>query len=184
MANAVFDGTSAVMLSGETAMGKYPIEAVCAMAKIATRAEADAYELKNQNEKRYIDTRDIATDAVCDAACRAARDLDAKAIIAVTKSGSTARKISKYRPNCPIVAATYSEKTYHQLALSWGVTPVLALFQDNATDLIRHGIDCAKQFDIVENGDIVVVTAGVPVDMQGRTNLIKIETVGSSTVGM
>ncbi|HOO28630.1 MAG TPA: pyruvate kinase alpha/beta domain-containing protein, partial [Lachnospiraceae bacterium] len=102
----------------------------------------------------------------------------------VTKSGRTARSISKYRPLSPIVAATYAEKTFHQLSLSWGVTPVLALFQNTATDLIRHGIDCAKQLDIVQNGDTVVVTAGVPVDTQGNTNLIKIEIVGSSAVGI
>ncbi len=110
--------------------------------------------------------------------------MHAKAIIAITKSGRTARSISKYRPQSPIIAATYSEKTFHQLALSWGVTPVLALFQNTANDLLRHGIDCAKKLDMVEDGDKVVVTVGVPVDTQGNTNLIKVEVVGSSSVGI
>ena len=185
VANAVFDGTSAVMLSGETAMGNYPELAVKAMAKIANQAEHDMFEMKIYKDNRYeMDPGDLTTDAICDAACRAARDLHAKAIIAVTKSGRTARRISKFRPQSPIIAATYSEKTFHQLALSWGVTPVLALFQNTATDLIRHGIDCAKQLDMVGEGDTVVVTAGVPVDTQGNTNLIKVETVGSSTIGI
>ncbi len=185
VANAVFDGTSAVMLSGETAMGKYPIQAVQAMAKIANQAEHDMFDMKLYADKRYeIDINATTPDAICDAACRAARDLHAKAIIAITRSGRTARIISKYRPQSPIIAATYSEKTFHQLALSWGVTPVLALFQNTANDLLRHGIDCAKKLDMVEDGDKVVVTAGVPVDTQGYTNLIKVEVVGSSSVGI
>ncbi|MFT3983228.1 MAG: pyruvate kinase [Lachnospiraceae bacterium] len=185
VANAVFDGTSAVMLSGETAMGKYPIQAVRAMAKIANQAEHDMFDMKLYADKRYeIDINATTPDAICDAACRAARDLHAKAIIAITRSGRTARIISKYRPQSPIIAATYSEKTFHQLALSWGVTPVLALFQNTANDLLRHGIDCAKKLDMVEDGDKVVVTAGVPVDTQGYTNLIKVEVVGSSSVGI
>lgn len=185
VANAVFDGTSAVMLSGETAMGKYPVQAVCAMAKIANQAEHDMFDMKLYADKRYeIDINGTTPDAICDAACRAARDLHAKAIIAITKSGRTARSISKYRPQSPIIAATYSEKTFHQLALSWGVTPVLALFQNTANDLLRHGIDCAKKLDMVEDGDKVVVTVGVPVDTQGNTNLIKVEVVGSSSVGI
>lgn len=185
VANAVFDGTSAVMLSGETAMGKYPIQAVRAMAKIANQAEHDMFDMKLYADKRYeIDINATTPDAICDAACRAARDLHAKAIIAITKSGRTARIISKYRPQSPIIAATYSEKTFHQLALSWGVTPVLALFQNTANDLLRHGIDCAKKLDMVEDGDKVVVTVGVPVDTQGNTNLIKVEVVGSSSVGI
>lgn len=185
VANAVFDGTSAVMLSGETAMGKYPVQAVCAMAKIANQAEHDMFEMKLYSDKRYeIDSNETTPDAICDAACRAARDLHAKAIVAITKSGRTARIISKYRPQSPIIAATYSEKTFHQLALSWGVTPVLALFQNTANDLLRHGIDCAKKLDMVEDGDKVVVTVGVPVDTQGNTNLIKVEVVGSSSVGI
>ncbi len=185
VANAVFDGTSAVMLSGETAMGKYPVQAVRAMAKIANQAEHDMFDMKLYADKRYeIDINETTPDAICDAACRAARDLHAKAIIAITKSGRTARIISKYRPQSPIIAATYSEKTFHQLALSWGVTPVLALFQNTANDLLRHGIDCAKKLDMVEDGDKVVVTVGVPVDTQGNTNLIKVEVVGSSSVGI
>lgn len=179
VANAVFDGTSAVMLSGETAAGKYPIEAVKAMAKIAEQAEKDKFEIYSEEYsklKLYIDNSDT-TSAVCDAACTTARDINAKAIISVTKSGQTARRMSKFRPEVPIVAATPSEKTYHQLALSWGVYPVLALYQSSYENLIQHAVDCAKQIDVVKGGDIVVIAAGIPLDTTGSTNMLKIEVV-------
>lgn len=179
VANAVFDGTSAVMLSGETAAGKYPVEAVKAMAKIAEQAEKDKFEIYSEEYsklKLYIDNSDT-TSAVCDAACTTARDINAKAIISVTKSGQTARRMSKFRPEVPIVAATPSEKTYHQLALSWGVYPVLALYQNSYENLIQHAVDCAKQIDVVKGGDIVVIAAGIPLDTTGSTNMLKIEVV-------
>ncbi len=179
VANAVFDGTSAVMLSGETAIGKYPLRAVKAMAKIAEQAERDALEMGAYSGMNYeIDFEDI-TNAVCDAACTTARDMEAKAIITVTKTGRSARRMSKFRPIQPIVASTPSELTFHQLALSWGVYPVLALQQENADDLFRHAIDCAKMIDIVTNGDRVVIAAGVPVGVPGNTNLLKVEVVGA-----
>lgn len=178
VANAVFDGTSAVMLSGETAAGKYPLEAIKTMAKIAEQAEADQFDIYSELKKiRYdIDYTDT-TSAVCDAACTTARDINAKAIIAVTKSGQTARRMSKFRPEFPIVAATPSEKTFNQLALSWGVYPVLALYQNSYENLMRHAVDCAKQIDIVKGGDLVVIAAGIPLDTPGSTNMLKIETV-------
>ncbi len=179
VANAVFDGTSAVMLSGETAAGKYPLEAVSTMAKIAEQAECDQFEIFG-NEKPSINYEMDASDttnAVCDAACTTARDLNAAAIISVTKSGQTARRMSKFRPEFPIVAATPSEKTFHQLALSWGVYPVLALYQHSYDNLITHAVDCAKQIDVVKSGDVVVIAAGIPLDTPGSTNMLRIETV-------
>ena len=125
VANAVYDGSSAVMLSGETAVGKYPLHAVRAMAKIAHQAEHDAFEAGTYNSISYdIDNSDI-TGALCDAACTTAHDLNARAIICLTTSGKSARRMSKFRPAQPIVAATPRIKTFHQLALSWGVIPVL-----------------------------------------------------------
>ena len=178
VANAVFDGTSAVMLSGETAMGKYPTLAVQTMAKIAEQAEKDAFEMNVYKDIHYeIDYSDT-TNALCDAACTTARDLKAKAIIAVTKYGQTARRMSKFRPFEPLVAATPVEKTYHQLALSWGVYPVLAIYQKSSEELFVHAIDCAKQIDIVDDGDCVVIAAGFPLDTPGSTNTLRVETVG------
>ncbi|MEG2182467.1 MAG: pyruvate kinase [Oscillospiraceae bacterium] len=179
VANAVFDGTSAVMLSGETAAGKYPIEAVKTMAKIAQQAEKDAFDLNSYVGLGHVtDTGDMP-NAVCDAACRAARDIKAKAIIVVTKYGQTARGMSKFRPEEPIIAATPVEKTFHQLALSWGVYPVLARYQRTSDELLRHAIDCAKKIDAVRDGDVVVIVAGVPLDTPGSTNMLKVETVSS-----
>lgn len=179
VANAVFDGTSAVMLSGETAAGKYPLKAVQVMAKIAEQAEQDAGSMQVYQGIRYDMDASDTTNAVCDAACTTARDLKAKAIITVTKYGQTARRMSKFRPSVAIVAATPVEKTYHQLALSWGVYPVLARYQKTSDELFIHAIDCAKQIDAVENGDRVVIVAGVPLDTSGSTNLLKVETVGT-----
>lgn len=176
VANAVFDGTSAVMLSGETAMGDDPANVVATMSKIAEQAERDAFEMDVYNGIRHVASFDT-TNAICDAACTTARDVQAKAIIAVTKSGTTARRVSKYRPNQPIVAATPDIKTYHQLALSWGVCPVLALNQDDEERLFRHAIDCAKKIDVVSTGDAVVITAGVPLNLSGTTNILKVATV-------
>lgn len=178
VANAVFDGTSAVMLSGESAAGKYPVLAVSTMARIAEQAERDAFDMNAYSGIKYdIDFSDT-TNALCDAACTTARDLNVKAIIAVTKHGQTARRMSKFRPYEPIVAATPVKKTYHQLSLSWGVYPALARFQSTTDDLFIHAVDCAKQIDMVSNGDRVVITAGIPLDTPGNTNILKVQTVG------
>lgn len=177
VANAVFDGTSAVMLSGETAMGAHPALVVQVMARIAEQAELDAMEMKAYHGLVHENDTDDTTNALCDAACTTAKDLRAKAIIAVTKSGHTARRVSKFRPPQAIIAATPEEKTFHQLSLSWGVFPVLARYQDNTDGLFRHAIDCAKQIDLVSPGDTVVITAGVPLSVSGTTNLIKVQTV-------
>lgn len=177
VANAVFDGTSAVMLSGETAMGDHPAHVVSVMSKIAERAEMDALEMGIYEGVRYDSDYFDLTNAICDAACTTARDIRAKAIIAVTKSGTTARRVSKFRPCEAIVAATPDTKTFHQLSLSWGVSPVLALNQDDTDRLFLHAIDCAKQLDIVSRGDKVVITAGVPLRQSGTTNILKVQEV-------
>lgn len=177
VANAVFDGTSAVMLSGETAMGIDPANVVSVMAKIAEQAESDAMGMNTYSNIKYeVDSNDT-TNAICDAACTTARDLRAKAIIAVTTSGYTARLVSKFRPNQDIVAATPEIKTFHQLSMSWGVLPVLALDQSDTDKLFRHAIDCAKQIDAVGVGDTVVITGGVPLRTNGTTNTLKVETI-------
>ena len=178
VANAVFDGTSAVMLSGESAAGEYPVESVRTMARIAEQAEKDAFEMGVYKSMLFDAMFNDTTNAICDAACTTARDVKAKAIIAVTLHGQTARGISKYRPFEPIVAATPVEKAYHQLALSWGVYPVLALNQNNTDDLFLHAVDCARNLDLVQTGDLVVITAGVPLSVSGTTNLLKVQTVG------
>lgn len=178
VANAVFDGTSALMLSGETAMGKYPVRAVSVMAKIAEQAESDMFEIGGFDNTNYDLDATNRTNAVSDAACTMAKDLSAKAIIALTKFGETARKMSKFRPSEPVVAATPEQKTFHQLALSWGVYPVMAKYQSTSDALFQHAIDCAKQIDMVEDGDTVVIAAGIPLDMSGNTNILKVETVG------
>ncbi len=177
VANAVFDGTSAVMLSGETAAGDHPALVVGVMAQIARQAEKDAFDMNIYRGISYdSDTTDV-TNAICDAAATTARDVYAKAILAVTKSGLAARRVSKFRPEQMIVAATPVQKTFHQLSLSWGVFPVLALNQTSTDDLFIHAIDCAKQIDIVSPGDTVVITAGVPLNVEGTTNLLKVQIV-------
>ena len=177
VANAVFDGTSALMLSGETAMGDHPARVVSVMAKIAKQAEFDAFEMDVYHGIKYKNDITDTTNAICDAACTTADDLKAKAIIAVTKSGQTARSVSKFRPRQIIVGATPEEKTYHQLAMSWGVSPVLALNQENADRLFIHSVDCAKKNGLVEDGDIVVITAGTPINLAGTTNTLKVQIV-------
>ena len=177
VANAVFDGTSAVMLSAESAVGDHPALVVEVMSKIVKKAEEDAFEMSAYHGFKYeIDAGDT-TNAVCDAACTTARDVHAKAIIAVTKSGYAARRVSKFRPQEPIIAATPDPKTFHQLALSWGVYPVLALNQNDSDALFLHAVDCAKQVDLVSPGDTVVITAGLPLNISGTTNILRLMTV-------
>lgn len=174
VANAVFDGTSAVMLSGETAMGKHPVLVVKTMDKIVRQAEKDHEEYK---AFVYEVSEFDKTNAICDAACTTAKDLEAKAIVAITLSGETARLVSKFRPKEMIIAATPSLKTYHQLALSWGVSPVLTSKQTSEEALIDDAIYRAKSENLLKKGDTVVVTAGVPLDIPGTTNLLRIVTV-------
>ena len=177
VANAVFDGTSAVMLSGETAMGDHPARVVTVMSKIAAQAEKDAFEIGayRANAGHERDEGD-PTDAICDAACTTARDLHATAILTVTRSGYTAQHLSKFRPAEPIVAATPNQKTYNQLALCWGVYPIRARYQADTNVLVTHAIDCAKRFGYVNVGDRVVVTAGGTGE-SGTTDVLKVQLV-------
>lgn len=177
VANAVFDGTSAVMLSGETTIGVNPVRVVEVMSRIVEQAEHDAFEMNAYGDMSYDSGVGDVTSAICDAACTTARDLHAKAVIAVTKSGDTARGVSKFRPCEYIVAATPEIKTFHQLSLSWGVIPVHSIMQKDADSLFRHAIDCAKQIDLVSRGDTVVITSGIPVTISGTTNILKVDIV-------
>lgn len=181
VANAVFDGTSAIMLSGETAAGKYPIEATRAMAKIAEQAEFDAFYMNRFKNAQYEEDSENITNAVCDAACTTARDIRAKAIIAITKYGRTARFVSKFRPAMPIVAAVPEVKTYHQLSLSWGVYPIFANYKQNLEELFMHSVECTKKAGITKDGDVVVLVAGYPLDTAGNTNIVRVAVTGQKT---
>ena len=177
VANAVFDGSSAVMLSGESAVGAYPVEAVTAMAKIATQAEQDdARFLPGTPIWHEMDATDT-TNAVGHAACTLAKDIQAKALIAITKSGYTASRMSKFRPITPIIAATPHEKTYHQMALTWGVEPLMVENLQNLDVLVYCCLEEAKKEELLQKGEKVVISAGVPLDIAGNTNMIRVETV-------
>lgn len=182
VANAVYDGTSAVMLSGETAAGKYPVLAVDTMAKIVERTEADVdYHKRFQNSYQALDNRNV-TNAISHATCTTAFDLDAAAVITVTISGRTARNISKYRPNIPVFGCTTSEKTYHQLALSWGVYPVMICMMEDLDDLFESSANEVLNLGYISSGDLVVITTGVPLGVAGTTNLLKVHVAGDVLV--
>ena len=174
VANAVFDGTSAVMLSGETAMGVNPPHVVEVMAKIAKQAESDAIRMGAYKGIIEFDDDEDTTNAICDAACTTAQDLKARAIIAVTKSGYTARRVSKFRPRQAIVASTPVRKTYHQLALIWGVTPLKVEYSKDIEELFADCAIKAKMAEYIKPGDHMVISAGVPVDIPGSTNIIRV----------
>ena len=174
VANAVFDGTSAVMLSGETAMGAYPAEAVAAMAKIANQAEQDDPRfLPGANVWYEMDAQDT-TNAVGHAACTLARDINAKAIMSITKSGYTALRMSKFRPATMLIAATPHEKTYHQMALIWGVHPLMVENLQNVDVLVYRCMEEGRKEGLLHTGDKVVISAGVPLDVTGKTNMIRV----------
>lgn len=177
VANAVFDGTSAVMLSGESAMGQYPAEAVAAMAKIASQAEKDDPRFIPGNNVWHEMDADDTTNAVGHAACTLAKDIKAEAIIAITKTGYTATRMSKFRPATRIIAATPDEKTYHQAALQWGVTPIFVENQRDLEVLIARCMEESKKEGLLKSGDKVVISAGLPLDIPGNTNMVRVETV-------
>ena len=172
VANAIYDGTSAIMLSGETAAGDYPVEAVQTMVRIAMRTEEDIHYL-TRLKTREVEANPNITDAISHTACMMAGDLDATAIVTVTKSGRTARMISKYRPFCPIIGGCMTKKVARQLNLSWGVTPILVNEMEDADELFDHALNRSEEAGLVKEGDTVVLTAGVPVGIAGTTNLIK-----------
>lgn len=177
VANAIYDGTSAIMLSGETAAGKYPVEALHTMKTIAERAEMDIDYNKRFFSRDAVQNPDI-TSAISHATCTTAIDLAAAAIITVTKSGKTARMLSKYRPKCPIIGCTPVPKVARQINLSWGVQPLVIKEENNTDDLFEHSVDAAKRNGYVKDGEVVVITAGVPLGVTGTTNLIKVHVVG------
>ena len=178
VANAIYDGTSAIMLSGETAAGAYPVEALKTMSAIAERTE---------NEPHYRDERfkDAAhgqisvSDATAHAACLTARDVNAAAIVTVSESGNTARLLSKYRPTQPIIACVMNEQVQRQLSLSWGITSLLMGPAKSTDELIEMSTALAEKNGYLHNGELAVVTAGVPVGVSGTTNMIKIHMVGN-----
>lgn len=181
VANAVYDGTSAVMLSGETAAGQYPVEAVRTMAAIANRTETDINYFRRM-AKSATDVHLGISDATGHAACTTATDTNATAIITVSKSGATARRISKYRPQTTIVACVMNPDIQRQLALSWGVTPILMPYAENTDEMIELSVRSAQEVGLVENGDIVVVTAGIPAGVSGTTNIMKVHLVGNCLI--
>ncbi len=177
VANAIYDGTSAIMLSGETAAGMYPVEALKTMVKIAIRTEQDINYTARFKMRETMSNPDI-TNAISHATCTTAIDLNAAAIITVTESGKTARMISKYRPTCNIIGGSMHQKVCRQLNLSWGVTPLEIEKKDDADELFEHAVDMAAKAGLVSMGDITVITAGVPLGVSGTTNILKVHVAG------
>ncbi len=176
IANAVYDGTSAIMLSGETAAGAYPVEAVKTMVRIAERTEQDVdYRKRFFNHDRKANP-DV-TDAICHATCTTALDLNAKAIVTVTKSGRSARMIAGYRPASSIIGCATTEKVCRQINLTWGVTPVLIKEEKDVFELFQKAIAAAEKMKLLEKGDLTVITSGVPIGISGTTNMIKVQIV-------
>ena len=178
VANAIYDGTSAIMLSGETAAGAYPVEALKTMSAIAERTEQEGFHLRG----RMMDSNPgkiSVSDATAHAACLTAKDVNAAAIVTVSESGNTARLLSKYRPEQPIIACVMKEQVQRQLALSWGITPLMMSLAHSTDELIEMSTALAKENGYLHNGELAVVTAGVPVGVSGTTNMIKIHMVGN-----
>ena len=178
VANAIYDGTSAIMLSGETAAGAYPVEALKTMSAIAERTEQEGFHLRG----RQMDSNPgkiSVSDATAHAACLTARDVNAAAIVTVSESGTTARLLSKYRPQQPIIACVMREQVQRQLSLSWGITPLMMSLAHSTDELIEMSTALAKENGYLHNGELSVVTAGVPVGVSGTTNMIKIHMVGN-----
>ena len=178
VANAIYDGTSAIMLSGETAAGAYPVEALKTMSAIAERTEQEGFHLRS----RTMDSNPgkiSVSDATAHAACLTARDVNAAAIVTVSESGTTARLLSKYRPQQPIIACVMREQVQRQLSLSWGITPLMMSLAHSTDELIEMSTALAKENGYLHNGELAVVTAGVPVGVSGTTNMIKIHMVGN-----
>lgn len=178
VANAIYDGTSAIMLSGETAAGAYPVEALKTMSAIAERTENEVHYRDN----RLVDASNgqiSVSDATAHAACLTAKDVNASAIVTVSESGNTARLLSKYRPAQPIIACVMNEQVQRQLAISWGITPLMMALAHSTDELIEMSTSLAKENGYLHDGELAVVTAGVPVGVSGTTNMIKIHMIGN-----
>jgi len=177
VANAIFDGTDAIMLSGETANGKYPVEVVKTMAQIAITAEEHINYEENLKKKRKSHIPNVP-NAISLATCNTAMDLKASAIITATQSGHTARQVSKYRPECNIIACTPYEKVARSLALNWGVYPILTPKTETTDELIQNSAEIALSAGYVKKGDLVVIAAGIPMNYVGSTNMMKVHIIG------
>lgn len=174
VANAIYDGTTAIMLSGETASGGYPVEAVRTMARIAERTERDIdYRVRVRRPGDNMLAQDI-TSSICHAVCHVASELNVKAIITVTMSGFTSAMIARYKPQCPIIGCTTGRLIWRQMNLQWGVHPLLIAQESIAEDLFREAIAAAKNAGYVQKGDTVVLTAGVPLGISGNTNMLRV----------
>ena len=176
VANAIYDGTSAVMLSGETAAGQFPVEVVRTMHLIASTTE-DNIDYRHEFDSRKETLNTSVAEGIAHAAVTTAHDLNAKAIIAVTKRGQTARLISKYRPAVPILGCTTDHANQRKMNMSWGVTPFVIEEETNTDTLFEKAVAAAKANGYVDEGDIVIITAGVPLGISGMTNLMKVEIV-------
>jgi pyruvate kinase len=176
VANAILDGTDAIMLSGETAAGKYPVEAVKTMDRIARKAETAIKYEEITRSKKFV--RTTTPDAISHATCTTAEDLRAEAIITATESGSTSRMVSKYRPRPPIIAVTPSRAVQRRLLLVWGVVPLYAPKVEGTDAMVNQAIEVSLEAKLIKNGDLVVITTGVPVGIPGTTNLLRVEVVG------
>jgi len=178
VANAIYDGTSAIMLSGETATGKYPAEALAAMAKIAERIER-AIDYRQNFFRRGESKAEVSiTNAISHATVTTSHDLNTSAILTVSMSGSTAHYVSKFRPRCPIIACTPDPVARRQLKLVWGVTPLLTKQETDTTALFTNAVNVALNAGIIKEGELIVLTAGVPVGHSGTTNMVKVHVVG------
>ena len=177
IANAIYDGTSALMLSGETSIGEYPVEAVKTMAKIALKTEQNINYLE-RFDNTHITISNNVTNAISHATCTTAHSLQGSAIVTVTKSGHTARMVSKYRPACPIIATTVEERVFHQLAMSWGVYPIMTERKKTTDEIFHQAIEESTKAGLAKNGDLIVITGGMLVDISGTTNTIKVHVIG------
>ena len=180
VANAIYDGTSAIMLSGESAAGRYPVEAVATMARIARRIEQDI-DYRHRFYSRDYHPSDV-TNAISHATCTTAYDLNAAAIISITQSGQTARMCSRFRPGVPIIACTTSKGVFRQLSLAWGVTPIIMQMKTSTDELFDAAVEAAMREGLCRDGDLVVLTAGIPLGIPGTTNLLKVAVAGYSLV--
>ena len=179
VANAIYQGTGAIMLSGETAAGAYPVEAVRTMARIAERTEKDIDYSREFKPRRLAERPDV-TSAISHATCTTAMDLNAAAIVAVTKSGRTVGRIAKYRPSCPVIGCATHSRVCRQLSLMWGVIPVEMQEEETADELFDHAVKLTEDKGLISRGDLVVITAGVPLGLSGTTNMLKVQVAGNT----
>ena len=182
VANAIYDGTSAIMLSGETAAGRYPVESVKTMDAIARRTESDINHVKRMAQMAGGRNRLSVAAATAHAACTPAQEIGADAILTVSQRGTTARLVSRFHPGTPIIACLLDQQVRRQMALYWGVEPIMMPYASSTDELVDFAVQAAAQAGVVHEGDLVVVTAGVPVGVAGTTNMIRIQQVGGALV--